>query len=80
MAINGSGAGDVCSNQQDDQPTTLLLLPVLFSLLWVLLDIFYSSTLLGWALTRVAAFFITDSALHLGELASCLYSSTLSHC
>lgn len=65
MASNGSGDGDMCL---DPSPTTLLLLPLLLSLVWVLLDVFYSSPLLGWAVTRVAAFFLTDSAITLGGI------------
>ena len=64
MASSGSGDGDLCP---DPGPTTLLLLPLVFSLVWILLDIFYSSSLLGWAVTRVATFFLTDSAIILGN-------------
>ena len=66
MESNGSGVGDVCP-EQERGPSTLLLLPLLLSLVWVLVDIFYSSALLGWAVTHLAAFFLTDSAIHLGE-------------
>lgn len=68
MDNNRSGSGDVCAEQELGPPTLLLLLPLLLSLLWVLLDVFYSSALLAWAVTRLATFFLTDSAIHLGEL------------
>ena len=64
MASNDSVEGDVCP---DPGPTALLLLPLFLSLVWVLLNVFYSSALLGWVVTQAAAFFLTDSAITLGK-------------
>lgn len=68
MDNNGSGSGDACPEQELDPPSLLLMLPLLLSLVWILLDIFYSSALFGWAVTRLPTLFLTDSAIHLGEL------------
>ena len=68
MAIgNASGSGEACTDEQIPEPTALLLLPLLFSLFWVLLDLFHSSTILGWLVNRWAALLLTDSGIHLGE-------------
>ena len=69
VAGNVSGSGDAeCSDEVPlDQPATLLLLlPLLLSILWVLLDVFYSATALGWLVTRLAGFVLKDSAIHIG--------------
>lgn len=68
MDNNGSGSGDACPEPELDPPSLLLMLPLLLSLVWILLDIFYSSALFGWAVTRLPTLFLTDSAIHLGEL------------
>ena len=68
---NGSGSGiSQCPDQQSAEPTALLILPLLLSLFWILLDLFYSSAILGWLVSRAAAFFLRDCDLHVGELAS----------
>ena len=63
---SGSGSGNVCV-EAEDGPSLLLLLPLLLSLVWVLLDLFYSSSLLGWLVTRLSTFLLTDSGIHLGK-------------
>lgn len=65
METNSSGSGEECPAVGG--PSLLLLLPVLLSLLWVLVDLLYSSSLLGWAVTRLAGAFLRDSAIHLGK-------------
>ena len=66
-ASNGSGDMDLCSEGQTSEPTTLLLLPLLLSLVWVLLDLFYSAAILGWLASRLASLVLTDSGIHIGE-------------
>lgn len=65
METNSSGSGEACPASSG--PSPLLLLPALLSLLWVLVDLFYSSSLLGWAVTRLAGAFLRGSAIHLGK-------------
>ena len=64
---NASGDG-ICFGGQDSDPTILLVLPLFLSCIWVLFDLFYSSLLSGRIVSRVAAFFLADSAVHVGRL------------
>ena len=65
---SGSGIGECSERQQLSEPATLLLLPLLLSLFWILLDLFYSSAVMGWLVRRLAAFALRDSDIHVGEL------------
>ena len=58
----------MCEGAGCEGPHPLLVLPVVLSVVWVLVDLFYASSLLGFAVNSIANFFMRESGIHIGGL------------
>ena len=57
---------DECDSSSSSDPHPLLILPVVLSVLWVLFDVFYASSLLGFVVNLIVNLFLKDSGIHIG--------------
>ena len=65
--MNTSTCEELGTCKDSDGPNPLLVLPVLLSVLWVLFDLFYASSLVAFVVNRLANFFLKESGIYIGR-------------
>jgi ABC-type Co2+ transport system permease subunit len=63
-----------CNASGSPGPDPLLVLPVLLSVLWVVFDLLYASSLAAFVVNRLANLFLKDSGIYVGALRISLLS------
>ena len=56
-----------CNASGSPGPDPLLVLPVLLSVLWVVFDLLYASSLAAFVVNRLANLFLKDSGIYVGR-------------
>ena len=65
--MNTSTCEELGTCSGSGSPDPLLVLPVLLSVLWVIFDLLYASSLAAFVVNRVANLFLKDSGIYIGR-------------